>query len=230
MAVVYSALFLRLADPGISSRPVTTRATGMSQGKAVLSSSSSKVRAGVGKTQRRSSESRTRAPTVTAAQIVSDTAVAAATEMAAAAMVVTAAIVVVVAAIMVMAAASMVVAAATMVVVAAAAESAVMAVVAGSGCSGGRGGGGEGDDDRGGYQAWSQIRDAGFVGPEGYPQGTDHLYNAAGYPQNLRRPQGNEPDIHQADPRPRCFRCGLFGHFMNMCTAIASLNEDPNPP
>ena len=77
---------------------------------------------------------------------------------------------------------------------------------------------------------WSQVRDACFVGPEGHPLGTGRLNNAAGYPPNLRRPQGDEPGIHQADPRPRCFRCSLFGHFMNMCTTIVSLKKDINAP
>ena len=42
--------------------------------------------------------------------------------------------------------------------------------------------------------------------PRGTPPGTDRLYNASGSPPNLCRPQGVEPCIHLADPRPHCFR------------------------
>lgn len=32
------------------------------------------------------------------------------------------------------------------------------------------------------------------------------------YPPHLRRPQSREPEIHPADPRPRCYRCDQIGH------------------
>ena len=79
---------------------------------------------------------------------------------------------------------------------------------------------------------WAQVRDARFVGPEGHPPGTDPMYNAAGYPTTLRRPQGVEPAIHGHDLRPRCFRCRMIGHVEVRCRAeiTVKLAEDPNPP
>ena len=79
---------------------------------------------------------------------------------------------------------------------------------------------------------WEQVRDARFVGPEGHPPGTDPMYNAVGYPPNLRRPQGVETAIDGHDPRPRHFRCRMIGHVAAQCRAeiTAKLTEDPNPP
>ena len=94
----------------------------------------------------------------------------------------------------------------------------------------GRGGSDGGRDGGGGQQMWSRVRDVSFVGPGGHSPGTDRLYDATGYPPNHCPPQGNEPGIHQADSRPHCFRCDLFGHFINKCTAIVNLKEDINPP
>lgn len=80
-----------------------------------------------------------------------------------------------------------------------------------SSCVSGYGGGG-GD---GGNQSWPQMRDSRFVGPEGYPAGFDRIYNVAGYPLHLHRPQGPEQAIHEADPCPRCSRCDQVGHLTN---------------
>ena len=56
------------------------------------------------------------------------------------------------------------------------------------------------------------------------------MYNAAGYPPKLRRPQGTEPGIHDADPCPRCYRCGQIDHFVANCRATVTLVDNPNPP
>ena len=36
--------------------------------------------------------------------------------------------------------------------------------------------------------------------------------------------------MHDADPRPRCYMCGLIGHFHASCRAIGTFVDDPNPP
>lgn len=77
-----------------------------------------------------------------------------------------------------------------------------------------------------------QVHDARFVGLEGHLEGTERIYNAAGYPPDLRRPQGTEPAINGSDRRPRCFTCRKFGHFAAGCRVniITKLTKGHIPP